>query len=510
MLLSDLSHTSACVAQERSRLKKSAFIAACLRRLEDREIEVGVAYLSGGLRQGRIGLGYSAVRSAWPASAAEQSTLSLTEVDLVFTRISAMRGAGSARAKVQTFSELLARATVDEQSFLARLVFGELRQGALEGVLIEAIAKAAEVAVSSVRRASMLAGDLVEVAAAALRGGAPALSEFRLRPLTPIKPMLAQSAEDLDEVFKRHPEVALEHKLDGARIQVHRDGHEVRVFTRQLNDVSAAVPEVVEAVHALPVDRLILDGETIVIGRDHRPAPFQTTMRRFGRRLNVERMRAELPLASYYFDCLHLDGDDLIDRSGAARRAILRDLLPESAVVPGIVSSSVREARAFIDEALAAGHEGVMAKDLASAYEAGRRGGGWLKLKPSHTLDLVVLAVEWGSGRRRGWLSNLHLGARGASGEFVMLGKTFKGMTDALLAWQTKKLLELEIMREGHTVHVRPELVVEVAFDGVQRSAQYPGGITLRFARVKGYRPDKTANEADTLEAVRAILGSRG
>ena len=506
MLLTEVVNTSRLVAEERGRLKKIGFLSVCLAQFSPEEIEPGVAFLSGELRQGRIGLGYAAVRDAMPDQAAEAATLSIADVDMAFTRIASLKGQGSGKSKLEVFTGLLSRATDDEQSFLARLVFGELRQGAQEGVMIEAVAKAAGVGSRSVRRASMLAGDMVRVAVVALRQGEPGLSDIRLELLTPVKPMLAQSAETVEEVFSRYQTITIEYKFDGARIQVHRSGDEVRVFTRKLNDVTQAVPEVVEAIRALPVSKLVLDGETLVVRDNGQPAAFQTTMRRFGRRLEVAEMRKRLPLSSFFFDCLHVDGEDLIDRPARERTRLLHAVLPSDAVVPGIVTSSPSEAQAFVDSALEAGHEGVMCKSPDSLYEAGRRGAGWIKLKPVHTLDLVVLAVEWGSGRRSGWLSNLHLGALDPDGGFVMLGKTFKGMTDEVLNWQTEKLLEIEVGRDGHVVRVRPELVVEIAFDGVQRSTQYPGGMALRFARLKGYRPDKTPEDADTTDSVRAIL----
>ena len=507
MLLAEVVDTSRLVTEERGRLKKIGFLSACLARFSPEEIEPGVAFLSGELPQGRIGLGFAAVRDAMPQQASESAVLSVTDAHTAFSQIASMKGAGSAKARLAALAELLSRATRDEQSFLARLVFRELRQGAQEGIMIEAVAKAAGVGSSSVRRASMLAGDMVRVAVVALSEGEPGLAAIRLELLTPVKLMLAQSAETVAEVFSRYQTIAIEYKFDGARIQVHRAGDEVRVFTRNLNDVTGAVPEVVEAILALPVSRLVLDGETLVMRDNGQPAAFQTTMRRFGRRLDVAEMREKLPLSWFFFDCLHLDGEDLIDRPGSERTERLRAVLPPGAVVPGIVTSSPGEARTFVDDALKAGHEGVMCKSPDSLYEAGRRGAGWIKLKPVHTLDLVVLAVEWGSGRRSGWLSNLHLGALHPDGGFVMLGKTFKGMTDEILKWQTEKLLEIEVSRDRHVVHVRPELVVEIAFDGVQRSSQYPGGMALRFARLKGYRPDKNVTDADSIDAVRAILG---
>ena len=507
MLLADIVSTSGRVADTRARGDKISLLATCLVRLSPAEREAGVALLTGQLRQGRIGLGGAALRDARPAAAVPSPSLSVAAVDAIFARIAACRGSGSGKARVAALGELLARATAAEQAWLARLVFGELRQGAQEGVLVEAVARAAGVPAPAVRRAVMLAGDLVPVAVAVLGEGEAALASFRLQLLSPVQPMLAQTAEDIDDVLRRHPEAALEYKLDGARVQVHRLDDEVRVFTRRGNDVTTAVPELVAAARALPVRQIILDGEALVLNADGRPAAFQTTMRRFGRRLDVDALRAELPLSSCYFDCLHVDGQDLIDAPTAQRWAALRGVVPADQLVAQTIVDTPAAAQAFADAALAAGHEGVMAKALNVPYEAGRRGAAWLKLKPVHTLDLVVLAVEWGSGRRQGWLSNLHLGARDpATGGFVMLGKTFKGMTDRLLAWQTEKLLELEIGRQGHIVHVRPELVVEIACDGLQVSPQYPGGLALRFARVRRYRTDKQAAQADTIDSVRALL----
>jgi DNA ligase-1 len=402
--------------------------------------------------------------------------------------------------------QLLARATREEQEFLIRLILGDLRQGALEGIMMEAIARATRIPVKEVRRAVMVSGDLGAVAQAALVEGVRGLTAFSIRLFSPLQPMLAQTANDVSEALSRLDEAAFEYKLDGARIQVHKSGDEVRVFTRRSNDVTAAVPEVVEAVRSLPPRDLILDGEVLALREDGRPQPFQTTMRRFGRKLDIARMRETLPLIPLYFDCLLLDGESLIDREAEERMKALDDTVAPDMVIPRIVTREVERAEAFREEALEAGHEGVMAKSLGASYEAGSRGYSWLKLKPAHTLDLVVLAAEWGGGRRKGWLSNLHLGARDPeAGGFVMLGKTFKGMTDEILAWQTKRLQELEISRDKWTVYVRPELVVEVAFSGVQSSSQYPGGVALRFARIRRYRNDKTAADADTIDAVRAL-----
>jgi DNA ligase-1 len=443
-------------------------------------------------------------RAASPAAPA--ASLELADGDAAFTRIAALRGGGSAGARRRQLAELLGRATEEERDFLMRLALGELRQGALEGVLVEAVARAANVPAAEVRRAAMVAGDLAAVAGAALAEGAPGLARFRLRLLEPVQPMLAQTAEDAEAAVAALGEAALDFKLDGARVQVHRDGDEVRVFSRALREVTPVVPELVEAVRALPIRSAILDGEAIALRPDGTPHPFQLTMRRFGRRADDPALRAALPLSGIFFDALHLDGEDLLGRSARERFAALDPVLPPAAAIPRLVTADPARAAAFLEEAIRRGHEGLVAKSLAATYDAGGRGGAWLKVKPAHTLDLVVLAAEWGSGRRRGWLSNLHLAARDpAGGGWAMLGKTFKGMTDAMLVWQTERLRALEVATDGAVVHVRPELVVEVAFDGVQESSQYPSGLALRFARVKRWREDKRADEADTIDAVRAI-----
>ena len=400
--------------------------------------------------------------------------------------------------------------SADERDFLARLIVGELRQGALEGVMLDAIARAAALPAQDVRRAAMYAGGLAAVAKAALTEGAAGLARFSIRLLQPVQPMLATPADDVAGALASLGTAALEWKLDGARVQVHKAGDEVRVFTRSLNDVTAAVPEVVEAVRTLPARELILDGETIALAANGAPQPFQVTMRRFGRKLEVDRLRSELPLAVFFFDALRRDGDDLVDRPARERFAALADAAPPQLVIPRIVTGDVAEGDAFLAGALAAGHEGIMAKAPEAPYEAGRRGASWLKIKRAHTLDLVVLAAEWGSGRREGWLSNLHLGARDPrTGGYVMLGKTFKGLTDETLEWQTAAFLARETARDGHVVHVRPEIVAEIAFNDLQASPHYPGGLALRFARLKRYRPDKTAAEADTIETVRALYDAQ-
>jgi ATP-dependent DNA ligase I len=504
VLLEEIARTSEDVAGTSSRLGKVERLAECLCGLQPEEVQVAVAYLSGELPHDAIGVGWALLRDLPPPAAA--ASLELLEVDAALRRIGAAVGPGSQSARRAELAGLFGRATEPEQRFLTRLLLGDLRQGALGGVMLDAVARAAAVSVSDVRRAQMLAGDLGAVAAAAIADGAEGLARFRLTLLHPLKPMLAQTAADVQEALERIRPAAVEWKLDGARLQVHRLGDEVRAFTRNLADVTDRVPEVVETIRGLPLEAAVFDGEAIALDGDGRPRPFQVTMSRFGSRLGVEELRATVPLTCLVFDCLHLDGDDLLDRPARERFAALAERVPEGVRVPRLETDDAAEAERFLDDALARGHEGVMVKAPDAPYEAGRRGGSWLKVKRADTLDLVVLAAEWGHGRRQGRLSNLHLGARDPqTGGFVMLGKTFKGMTDAMLAWQTERFLELETRRDSHTVHVRPELVVEVAFDGVQESSRYAGGLALRFARVKGYRPDKTAAEADTIDAVRAI-----
>jgi DNA ligase-1 len=504
MLLAEIAAASADVASTSSRLAKVARITECLRGASPEEVPIAVAYLSGELPQGTVGVGWAALQER-PGPAAEPA-LEVLEVDAAISRIQRIAGKGSQAARKAELGDLFVRATEPEQRLLVGLFLGELRQGALEGVMADAVAKAAEVPIADVRRATMLAGNLAAVAEVAIREGSAGLVRFSLVPLQPVGPMLAQTASDIAAGLERLPSPYVEWKLDGARIQAHRAGDDVAVFTRNLADITARVPEIVAVVRSLDTKALVLDGEAIALRHDGRPEPFQVTMSRFGTRA----VSADAtPLSSFFFDCLHVDDEDLIDRPARDRLAALDARIPAEHVVPRLRTSDPEAAQAFLDDTLARGHEGVMVKSLDSLYEAGRRGSGWLKVKPSHTLDLVVLAAEWGHGRRTGKLSNLHLGARDpVSGGFVMLGKTFKGMTDEMLAWQTEHLLGLETHREGHVVFVRPELVVEVAFDGVQTSPRYAGGMALRFARVKGYRPDKRPDDADTVDAVRAIHGS--
>lgn len=504
MLLADVAAASEAVAATTRRSAKTAAVADCLRRAGSADVPVVVAYLSGELRQRRTGVGWATLRDLPPPAA--QPSLTVAEVDRALERISTLAGTGSQGARATAVRDLLGRATTAEQRLLRGLLTGELRQGALEGVMLDAVAAAAGLPAPTVRRAAMLAGDLGAVARAALTDGAAGLGAFRLQVGRPVQPMLASTAESVESALERLGTAALEWKLDGVRMQVHRDGDQVTVFTRSLDDVTERMPEVVEAALGLPVRSAVLDGEAIALRPDGRPRPFQQTGGRVGSRVDVAAARRAAPLSTYAFDLLHLDGADLLDEPGHARWAALAEVVPAELRVPRLVTGDAAEAADFAAGAVRCGHEGVVAKALDTPYEAGRRGSAWLKVKPRHTLDLVVLAAEWGHGRRRGWLSNLHLGARDPeSGGFVMLGKTFKGLTDAMLAWQTERLLELAEQRTDWVVTVRPELVVEVAFDGVQTSSRYPGGMALRFARVLRHRPDKSPADSDTVATVRSI-----
>ena len=513
-LLAELADTSARVGATSSRLTKVREIAGLLRKLTRDEVMIGVSYLAGELPRGRIGVGYAALQTAAKTAGQEpgQPSLSVEQTDRRLGDLAAIRGSGSATRRSQALSDLFARATAEERTFLARLLIGELRQGALTGVMVDAIAAASGVPIADVRRAAMYAKNLGDVALAAMTDGAAGLGRFQLELFSPVAPMLAQTAADVGEALGElgGREVALEWKLDGARVQVHKAGEQVRLYTRTLNEITDALPEIVTAVGALPAQALVLDGEAIAYDASGRPHPFQITMRRFGRRLEVTKLLAELPVRAYFFDCLRLDELSLADRPLRERFEALAAAVPGSLRVPRIVTASAAEARAFYEAALAAGHEGVMAKALDSPYEAGNRGASWLKIKRAHTLDLVVLAGEWGHGRRTGKLSNLHLGALDkTTGKYVMLGKTFKGLTDAMLAWQTRELLARETHRDQWTVYVRPELVVEIAFSDLQTSSRYEGGMALRLARVKRYRDDKRAEDADDMEAVRKIFAAQ-
>ncbi len=499
-----LDTTSAAVAGTSARSAKVALIAACLQEAVPDEVPIVVAYLAGELPQRRTGVGWASLRDL-PAPAA-QPALTVAAVDNLLSRISHVSGRGAQTERARLVAQLFAAATELEQRLLRGLVTGELRQGALEGVMVDAVAKATAVPLPDVRRAVMLCGAVGPVAQAALATGTAGLAQFRLEVGRPVQPMLASTATDIADALTKVSPAAVEWKLDGIRIQVHRQDEAVSVFTRSLDDITARLPEVVERVLAFPARSLVLDGEAIALYDDGRPRPFQETGSRTSSRVDVSQARRTAPVSPFFFDVLHRDGEDLLALPGRDRLATLDDAVPEDVRVPRLVTADVDAAGAFLADAVARGHEGVVVKSLDAPYESGRRGIGWLKVKPRHTLDLVVLAAEWGHGRRRGWLSNLHLGARDPAGGFVMLGKTFKGMTDEMLAWQTERLLELAVDRNEWVVHVRPELVVEVAFDGVQASTRYAGGVTLRFARVLRYRPDKDAAAADDIQAVRTIF----
>lgn len=502
VLLSELAATSATVASTRSRKAKVAALAACLGSARPDEREVVVAYLGGSLRQRRTGLGWRSL-TALPAPA-EQPSLGVLEVHAAFDEIAALAGPGSQRDRARAVETLFGQASAAEQQWLRGVVTGEVRQGALDSLVQEALARAAGVPLAAVRRAAMLAGSTVAVAARAFEGEA-ALAAVGLVVGRPVLPMLASSAGSVAEaIAKLGGTAAVDTKLDGIRIQVHRDGDDVVIATRTLDDITARLPEVAEVVRRLPADSLVLDGEAMTVGAEGRPRPFQETASR-----TATRGISEVRVAPYFFDLLHLDGRDLLDLPLAERLAELDRIVPEPVRVPRLVTDDAQAAEAFAKDALAAGQEGVVVKSLTLPWEAGRRGAGWIKVKPVHTLDLVVLAVEWGSGRRKGWLSNIHLGARDPdTGELVMLGKTFKGMSDEMLRWQTERFTELAVGgTHDWVVRVRPEQVVEIALDGVQRSTTYPGGVALRFARVVRYRDDKQPAEADTIETVRALLG---
>ena len=511
MLLATLVGTSERVGASPARLVKIRELATFLGALQAEELEIATHYLSGEIPQGRIGIGYATLRDAAAGAAAASQTLTIGEVDRRLAALAATRGAGSASRRAGQLRELFARATSAEQTFLLRLLVGELRQGALAGIMVEAIAAAARVPVAQVRRAAMYAKSLGAVARVALREGADALGRFQLQLFSPVSPMLAQTATDVAAALRElHTAVAFEWKMDGARIQVHKLGDEARIYTRSLNDVTSAVPEIADLARALPARALILDGEAIAFDPAGRPHPFQITMRRFGRRLNVEAARQGLPIKAFFFDCLHFEERSIADRPAHERFEALAAAVPAAALVPRLVTAAEPAARAFYEAALAAGHEGVMAKSLDAPYEAGNRGASWLKIKRAHTIDLVVLAAEWGHGRRSGKLSNLHLGALDPrTGSYVMLGKTFKGLTDAMLEWQTREFLRRETHRDQWTVYLRPELVVEVAFSDLQASSRYPGGLALRLARVKRYREDKRPADADNIDAVRRIYAAQ-
>ncbi len=507
MLLDELVKTTSAVASTRSRLAKVEALAALLRRLEPGEIATAVGLLVARPRQGRVGIGWRGMSAAMGEPAAAPS-LTVADLDSALDRLLATAGAGSAAERASTLRTLTAAATEGEQAFISGVLLGELRSGALEGVLTDAVAKAADRTLDAVRRAAMLSGNLGETALLAITGTAEQLDAVGLVVGRPVQPMLASTAASPGEALEATGEASVEYKLDGARIQVHRRGDEVRIYTRTLAEVTHRLPEVVEVVRGLPVRDVILDGETLTLDEEGGPRPFQETMSRFG----ADAARTTV-LHPWFFDVLHLDGRDLLDEPLSTRLGILEHIAPEHRI-PGEITADVAVAERVSRDALAAGHEGVVVKAVGSAYAAGRRGSNWIKVKPVLTYDLVVLGCEWGSGRRAGLLSNLHLGALDPAGEcgepggYVMVGKTFKGLTDALLRWQTDRFQEIEVRRTAGTVWVEPVTVVEIAIDGVQQSTRYPGGIALRFARVKRYRDDKTAAEADTIQTLRGLLRS--
>jgi DNA ligase-1 len=501
MLFADLAGTSAALTATSARKAKIGLLAGSLRALaadgDPVEIGAGAAYLAGEMRQRQIGVGWAGLRDMPPP--AEVASLSVGEIDLRLGELGAVAGTGSQARRKSLVQSLFGALTLDEQRMLGGIISGELRQGAQAGLLAEAIASAAEVPAVSVRRALLLSGDFKTVAVAALTGGEAALGEFRLTVGRPLAPMLAQSAANVEEALAATgAPAAVDAKLDGIRVQVHRDGDDIGVFSRSLDDITARVPEIVAIARALAAQTAVLDGEALAVDLTGRARPFQETSGRAAR-------QAPGSLTPFFFDALHLDGADLVDEPGTVRWAALDAAIPASTRVARTFVDSAEAGTAAFATALEHGQEGVVIKSVTAPYDVGRRGSAWVKVKPRHTLDLVILAAEWGHGRRRGWLSNLHLGARGPDGEFVMLGKTFKGLTDAMLTWQTERLLELAVDRGEWVVTVRPELVVEIAFDGVQASTRYPGGVTLRFARVLRYREDKRAAEADTLASVRAL-----
>ena len=504
MLLSRLAETRIALAGTRSRNAKRDLIAAVLREASDDDVEIVVSYLSGSLRQRRTGVGWKSLQTVPPA--AEESSLTVGEVDAVFAHVASLSGAGSTAARSAAVQTLLARATADEQDLLRGLVFGELRQGAMEAAVQEGLAAAFDVPVAAVRRAAMLMSSTT-AAAVVLLGGLEALEAVGLRVGVGIQPMLAASAPGPDAALEKTGLPAVvDYKLDGVRLQVHRSGEEVRIFTRSLDDITARLPEVAEVARSLPHDQLVLDGEVLSLRTDGRPEAFQVVASRTMSSVDIAGPAQNGPLQVFFFDLLHVDGRDLLDAPLAERLDRMRQLLPENVTVPRRVCTTAAEAADTFADAVKRGYEGVVIKNLRAPYAAGRRDAAWVKVKPRHTFDLIVTAAEWGHGRRQGWLSNLHLAAPDpGSAKLIMLGKTFKGLTDELLTWQTKRFLELEVRRTPSTVYVEPSTVVEIACDGLQVSTRYPGGVALRFARVLRYRPDKSAAEADTIDTVKAL-----
>jgi DNA ligase-1 len=509
VLLAAVVDTSLGIAGTTKRLKKTELLAELLRRLSPDEVEIVVAWLSGAPRQGSIGVGYASIRAA-NAPPAQTAELQIESVDQAFTSLGQVRGAGAEQRRREFLHNLFSRATEPEQKFIVGVLGGELRQGALEGIMLEAIAKASGIDADRVRRAGMMAGSVQTIARAVLERGESGLAEFDIQLFRPIQPMLAQSAEDVTAALTELGEAALEYKFDGARVQAHKSGDEVRIFSRGMNDVAPAIPEVVEAVRSLPVKEVILDGEVLGFDESGRPLPFQVSMRRFGRKTNLSEKENDTVLTPFWFDLLYENGRSVIDEAQDSRFSELKRIVPPQNLVPHLKTGDPEAAKTFVDQALELGHEGVMAKQPSAAYLAGARGQSWLKVKKARTLDLVILAAEWGNGRRQGFLSNLHLGARDTEkGGFAMLGKTFKGLTDELLAWQTEQFLKIEIARDRYAVYLEPRIVAEIAFNEIQISTRYASGLALRFARVKRYRTDKTAEQADSFETVQRMAGLR-
>ena len=506
MLLSRLAETRVALAGTRSRNAKRDLIAAVLREASDDDVEIVVSYLSGSLRQRRTGVGWKSLQTMPPS--AEKPSVTVGEVDAVFAHVGSLSGAGSTAAKSAAVQALLARATANEQDLLRGLVFGELRQGAMEAAVQEGLAAAFDVPVAAVRRAAMLMSSTAAAATVLLAGGLEALEAVGLRVGVGIQPMLAASAPSPDAALEKTGLPAVvDYKLDGVRLQVHRSGEEVRIFTRSLDDITARLPEVAAVARSLPHDQLVLDAEVLSLRTDGRPEAFQIVASRTMSSVDVAGLTSQTgPLQVFFFDLLHVDGRDLLDAPLAERLDYMHQLLPEAVTVPRTVCTTAAEAADTFADAVKKGYEGVVIKNLRAPYAAGRRDAAWVKVKPRHTFDLIVTAAEWGHGRRQGWLSNLHLAAPDpGSAKLIMLGKTFKGLTDELLTWQTKRFLELEVRRTPSTVFVEPSTVVEIACDGLQVSTRYPGGVALRFARVLRYRPDKSAAEADTIDTVKAL-----
>ncbi len=507
MLFKDLVDISKRVRATTRKKEKTSLLAECLKRAQGREIALAASYLSGQIPQGRLGIGWAVLQKSLEILDQRPRMVSLLEVNRYFDETVRSKGAGAVEKKVRALRELFSSIREEEKEFLVGLIMSEIRQGALGGLVLEAIAQASGLAMERIQQGVMFSGNIGEVARVALEEGLAGLSRYQPRLFHPIAPMLANAAEGAEDALARWDPVACEFKIDGARIQVHKNGEEVRVFTRHLKEVTERVPEIVAAARGFRLDKAIFEGEAFAMRPDGRPLPFQTTMRRFGRVQDIESIKKETPLSSYFFDLLYLDGEPLLDEPYRRRFEHLSESLPSEYRIPQIVTTDEKGIRQFLEKSVAAGHEGIMAKGVDSPYVAGHRGFYWLKIKPSRTLDLVILAAEWGHGRRRGWLSNLHLGARDPeSGQFVMLGKTFKGLTDEMLQWQTERLISLETRRDEWTVYVQPKLVVEIAYSDLQASPRYPGGLALRFARVKRYREDKSPAEADTIQGIQALF----